>query len=75
MSIKAIALDGRTIKSIYEGSTRLFPPYEELEYVQTDSTNSYKKGDKVLYQGKTYESLIDTNVWSPSAYPAGWKEV
>lgn len=45
------------------------------EWVQPDSTNAYKKGDKVLYQGKTYESLIDTNVWSPSAYPAGWKEV
>lgn len=22
-----------------------------------------------------YESLIDNNVWSPTAYPAGWKAV
>ena len=44
------------------------------EWVQPDSTNAYAKGDKVLFEGKTYESLIDNNVWSPAAYPAGWKE-
>ena len=44
-----------------------------LEWVQPTSTNPYKKGDKVLWQGKTYESLIDNNVWSPSGYPQGWK--
>lgn len=42
---------------------------------QPDSTNAYKKGDKVTYNGKIYESLIDNNVWSPDGYPAGWKEV
>lgn len=45
------------------------------EWVQPDSTNGYMKGDKATYNGKTYESTIDNNVWSPSAYPAGWKEV
>lgn len=45
------------------------------EWEQPDSTNPYKKGDKVTYKGKTYESQIDSNVWSPEAYPAGWKEV
>ena len=35
--------------------------------------DAYNKGDKVLFNGKTYESLIDANVWSPSAYPQGWK--
>lgn len=45
------------------------------EWVQPDSTNAYSKGDRVIYDGKTYESLIDNNVWSPAAYPAGWKEV
>jgi len=44
-----------------------------LEWVQPGSTNPYMKGDKVLFQGKTYESLIDNNVWSPTAYPQGWK--
>ena len=45
------------------------------EWEQPDSTNPYKKGDKVRYNGKIYESLIDNNIWSPEAYPAGWKEI
>lgn len=45
------------------------------EWEQPDSTNPYKKGDKVRFAGKVYESLIDGNVWSPSAYPAGWQAV
>ena len=45
------------------------------EWVQPDSTNPYMTGDKVTFEGKTYESIIDNNVWSPSAYPAGWKEI
>lgn len=46
-----------------------------LPWEQPDSTNPYMKGDKVLYNGKVYESLIDNNVWAPDAYPAGWKEI
>ena len=45
------------------------------EFEQPDSTNPYMKGDRVLFNGKVYESLIDNNVYSPEAYPAGWKEV
>ena len=45
------------------------------EWAQPDSTNPYNKGDRVIFEGATYESLIDNNIWSPSAYPAGWKEV
>ena len=41
----------------------------------TGSTDAYKKGDKVTFNGSTYESLIDANVWSPSAYPVGWKKL
>ena len=40
-----------------------------------DSTNTYMKGDKVIYNGKIYESTIDYNSYSPSEYPQGWKEV
>jgi hypothetical protein len=43
---------------------------------QPDATNPYMKGDKVHYPTKDdpiYESLIDNNVWSPEAYPAGWQ--
>ena len=45
------------------------------EWEQPDSTNPYMKGDKVMYNGVTYESLIDNNIWSPESYPAGWKVV
>ena len=42
------------------------------EWEQPDSTNPYMKGDKVSFNGSIYESAIDNNIWSPSAYPAGW---
>ena len=45
------------------------------EWEQPDSTNPYMKGDKVRFEGKVYQSLIDNNVWSPTAYPQGWEEV
>ena len=43
------------------------------EWKQPDSTNPYAKGDKVKHAGKTWESLIDGNVWEPGVY--GWTEV
>lgn len=45
------------------------------EWEQPSADNSYMKGDKVRYDGKVYESLIDNNVWAPGAYPLGWKEI
>ena len=45
------------------------------DWEQPDSTNPYMKGDKVRFEGQVYESLIDNNIWSPAAYPAGWKLV
>lgn len=46
------------------------------EWVQpTGGHDAYKTGDLVTFNGKTYESVIDGNVWSPSDYPQGWKEV
>lgn len=48
---------------------------EPQEWQQPDSTNGYKTGDRVIYNGKIYESTIDNNVWSPEAYPAGWQEI
>lgn len=37
--------------------------------------DAYNTGDRVVYNGSVYESLIDGNVWAPDAYPAGWKIV
>lgn len=42
----------------------------------TGAQDAYNKGDKVHYptaDDPVYESKIDANVWSPEAYPDGWK--
>ena len=44
----------------------------------TGAHDAYNVGDRVLYpdaSGKVYESTVDGNVWSPDAYPQGWREV
>ena len=41
----------------------------------TGGHDAYKKGDKVKFEGKVYESLIDNNSYSPKDYPQGWKEI
>lgn len=43
------------------------------EWIQPDSTNAYMIGDRVIYNGKTWVSIIDNNVWAPDAY--GWDEI
>lgn len=44
------------------------------EWVQpTGAHDAYQKGDKVLYNGSTWESTADSNVWAPGVY--GWVEV
>lgn len=39
----------------------------------TGGHDAYNIGDKVIFEGQTYESLINANVYSPTAYPQGWK--
>ena len=48
-----------------------------LPWEQPGSTNPYMKGDKVTHNGKTWESLVDNNVWEPGATGTEnlWKEV
>ena len=47
------------------------------EWVQPGSTNPYMTGDRVTHNGKTWESLVDNNVWEPGAQgsEALWQEV
>lgn len=46
------------------------------EWVQpAGASDAYAKGDRVTFQGQVWESTIDANVWSPTAYPAGWAKV
>ena len=44
-----------------------------LPWEQPESTNPYKKGDKVTHNGQTWVSTIDNNVWEPGVY--GWEVV
>ena len=43
------------------------------EWEQPESTNPYAKGDKVMCDGKKWQSTIDNNVWKPGVY--GWEEI
>lgn len=47
------------------------------EWVQPGSTNPYMTGDQVTHNGKTWESLVDNNVWEPGAQgsEALWQKV
>ena len=39
----------------------------------TGAHDAYNIGDKVIFEGQVYESLIDGNTWSPTDYPQGWE--
>ena len=41
----------------------------------TGGHDAYNIGDKVIFEGQTYESLVDANVYSPTAYPQGWQVI
>lgn len=41
----------------------------------TGAHDAYNKGDKVSFEGKIYESKIDSNTFSPSSFPDGWIEM
>lgn len=49
---------------------------EAAEFVQpTGAHDAYNTGDCVTYRGVIYRSLIDSNVWAPDVYPAGWEVI
>lgn len=51
------------------------PPQVEAWVQPQGAHDSYQIGDKVLFNGSVYESLINGNSWSPAVYPAGWRLV
>ena len=55
--------------------TKVLIPDPEVipEWEQPESTNPYMVGDEVTYNGKTWVSDIDNNVWKPGEY--GWSEI
>lgn len=56
----------------------LTSPEGSQPWVQPDSQNYYRLGDKVTHKGKTWESMVDVNTWEPGAPGVDeriWKEV
>ena len=52
------------------------PAPDAPAYVQpTGAHDAYQAGDRVTFQGRVYEAVINAVVWSPLAYPQAWKEV
>ena len=41
----------------------------------TGGHDAYAKGARVSFEGSDYESTIAGNVWSPAAYPQGWRKL
>lgn len=68
-------IPGETPEEIPEES--IIPETEQYpEYVQPlGSHDAYMTGNKISYNGKKYECLIDNCVWNPITYPAAWKEI
>lgn len=51
------------------------PADEWPEYKQpTGAHDAYHVGDKITYNGKHYTCAMDNCVWTPDAYPQGWRE-
>lgn len=45
------------------------------EYKQpTGAHDAYHVGDKITYNGKHYTCVMDECVWTPDAYPQGWRK-
>lgn len=65
-AVRALQSNGET-----EGDTNTPEEFKQ----PTGAHNAYMSGDIVNYNGKTYKSLIDNNVWSPDTYPNGWEVV
>lgn len=48
-------------------------PEKALPFISL-STSPYMIGDCCTENGEVFRSVIDSNVWAPSAYPTGWEE-
>ena len=73
-NVKELAQEIATLKNggtLPEEETEEYPPYVQ----PTGAHDAYKVGDKVTYKGQKYECMSAGCVWTPDAYPQGWKKV
>jgi len=80
-AIQSVMIDAEnwlTDPSIFKGAGTIEVGDTEVipDFVQpTGAHDAYNKGDRVVFEGKIYESLIPNNVYSPTSYPQGWQVV
>ena len=71
LEVKSLKEDVATLKNSGSEEFEEYP-----EYVQpTGGHDAYKVGDKVTFEEKKYECLMNGCVWTPKAYPQGWSQV
>ena len=61
----------KTVSTSTEGTDAVLQEFKQ----PTGGHDAYKPGDKVIYNNRVYESGIENNVWSPTDYPKGWKDL
>jgi hypothetical protein len=80
VQIEKLALEVKALREevalLKNGGSTEAPAEKYPQYTQpTGGHDAYKVGDKVTFEGKKYECLVDGCVWSPKDYPQGWREV
>lgn len=59
-----------------EGNTQEETTEEYKKFKQpTGAHDTYKLGDKIIFNNKKYICKLDNCVWSPETYPQSWGEV
>ena len=75
---KTIDISGGVISQPEEPEEPAPEPEEPKypDFIQpTGAHDAYHIGDRVIYNGKLYECILDGNAYSPDDYPQGWKEI
>ena len=57
--------------------------WEDLNYVNgyrvipevITAVLAFSKGERGVWKGAVYESTLDSNVWNPDQFAAGWKRI
>ena len=64
-----------TLPAIYSIKHTKDPARAKPYQAPNGTSGVYNTGDCCTEDGGVHRSLIDNNVWPPSAYPDGWEEV
>ena len=60
---------------LYKNGVRIIPETITAGGAVSQGGLAFSKGERGYWGDVLYESLLDNNVWTPEAYPAGWQKV